>query len=148
MKMKRCARRAFTFWRPYVCIYVDMWPDLGSLEPAPTPHIPPRRGGVAKPTRHERRRKPLPLTRLDHVSYQLRLFGGRVVDSLNEEVTHVVVDPEAPERLDAITKRLRLLRRRPSRFERRVVAPAWIDACQAAGHIVEPQSQHVISSSV
>ena len=91
-------------------------------------------------------RKPLPVTRLDHIEPAILLHGGQVSDSLHVGVTHVVVDRRDPERFPLLATRLKQLRRLPVRqMGKRVVGSEWVEACLEAGTLVVPSSsEHAV----
>ncbi len=107
------------------CVYLDRYEDLG------------------KTTRTEDTDgDPLPVTRLDPLVYIIRLYGGDVAPNLHAGVTHVVVDRQETERFSLLANRLKTLRRMPVRqVEKRVVCPAWVDACVQAGKVVVPSGE-------
>lgn len=116
-------------------IYLDRYADLG-----------PTTQDQDESSRDQRPRKPLPVTRLDHLEPAIRLHGGRVSDSLHVSVTHVVIDRRDTERFSLLATRLKQLRRLPFRqVEKRVVGSEWVEACLEAGTLVVPSSsEHAV----
>lgn len=87
-------------------------------------------------------------TRLRAVISDLLLRGATLSPTLDQRVTHVVVDFDynySPEREKALRMRLRELRFLPDyRFEKRIVNLTWIYDCITHRKLIVPEESHLV----
>jgi len=110
------------FWQSKSVYYVDMYTDLGGIEPNSS------HDQVDKDRKEKN-------SKLDITSMKLQFYGGRVVSALNMDVSHIIIDPESFSRREEVRERLKEMRRlRNSAYEPQVLCLGWVDDSITAGY--------------
>jgi hypothetical protein len=88
------------FWRS-ILIYVDCYENIGEIDPS-TSNGGEEEEAVSSSLSSLSSREIIPYTSLNASRYLLKYFGARLSDQLHCHVTHVLVDPDHPERFEQV----------------------------------------------